>query len=608
MADRMILYRRRIYQVSALSIFDGSLCAYHNNNNKLVVGSASQDLITRELTGTVIICRRNCLQINMLLPYYCLIATLPLCITQILTENDLSVQGNITVQLDLNEYNQTNTNEKPFKWETCGKRFITPSKLTTHNRTHTGEKPFKCPACDKSFNVRANLNRHSLIHAGVKPFKCPVCDMSFNQHSHLKSHNRTHTGEKPFKCPVCDKSFNVRANLNRHSLIHAGVKPFKCPVCDKSFNQRSSLKSHSRTHTGEKPFKCPVCDKSFKESSSLKSHSRTHTGEKPFKCPVCDMSFNQRSNLKSHSRTHTGEKPFKCPECDKSFNQRANLDQHSLIHTSVKPHRCDVCNKQFIQRSNLKKHYQIHLRKKLLERNVCGKNFNQPVQLNYKPSKFNASSAECSGNCNLMRNKKKHENSAKLPHCNATAFTLNLMAIQGSFSIATVRRNPIATTCGFFKHNGSLTEQATCNTNTKNTIMCTYNQVPFAHPRDEIFNSDEIPPSQVRGHKAESKNYAKLNDLGEINDVESDETGECSNSGSHRDRERIKLLEDINNGESNLMANLAYLTMYFEIQSSLEKYFANITSFDLLPIRLSCQSLDVFVTKVMLKRIKPGAY
>ncbi|KAM3724319.1 Leucine--tRNA ligase [Dirofilaria immitis] len=45
----------------------------------------------------------------MLLPYYCLIATLPLCITQILTENDLSVQAKITVQLDLNEYNRKET-------------------------------------------------------------------------------------------------------------------------------------------------------------------------------------------------------------------------------------------------------------------------------------------------------------------------------------------------------------------------------------------------------------------------------------------------------------------------------------------------------------------
>ncbi|VDN95781.1 unnamed protein product [Brugia pahangi] len=68
MADRMVLYRRRIYQVSALSTFDGSLCAYHGCNGaslvpaaavipalkvyiviaavkKLVVGSASQDLV-----------------------------------------------------------------------------------------------------------------------------------------------------------------------------------------------------------------------------------------------------------------------------------------------------------------------------------------------------------------------------------------------------------------------------------------------------------------------------------------------------------------------------------------------------------------------------------
>uniref|UniRef100_A8NQF6 Uncharacterized protein n=2 Tax=Brugia malayi TaxID=6279 RepID=A8NQF6_BRUMA len=34
MADRMVLYRRRIYQVSALSTFDGSLCAYHGCNGE----------------------------------------------------------------------------------------------------------------------------------------------------------------------------------------------------------------------------------------------------------------------------------------------------------------------------------------------------------------------------------------------------------------------------------------------------------------------------------------------------------------------------------------------------------------------------------------------
>jgi hypothetical protein len=31
-ADRMVLHRRRVFQVSALSTFDGSLCAYHGCN------------------------------------------------------------------------------------------------------------------------------------------------------------------------------------------------------------------------------------------------------------------------------------------------------------------------------------------------------------------------------------------------------------------------------------------------------------------------------------------------------------------------------------------------------------------------------------------------
>ncbi|MCP9259881.1 Reticulon-4-interacting protein 1, mitochondrial [Dirofilaria immitis] len=53
--------------------------------------------------------------------------------------------------LDLNEYNRTNANEKPFKSETCGNGFIWLSGLTIHSWIHTGEKPSKCHVCDKRF-------------------------------------------------------------------------------------------------------------------------------------------------------------------------------------------------------------------------------------------------------------------------------------------------------------------------------------------------------------------------------------------------------------------------------------------------------------------------
>ncbi|MCP9258426.1 Zinc finger protein 25 [Dirofilaria immitis] len=197
------------------------------------------ELHGRIFTSPIAICCGNRLLIYMLLPYYFLIASLPLCITQndyrvsffkgstayAITENDSSIQTGITDQLDLNQYNRTNTNKKLFECETCGKGFSQRYHLNEHNRIHTGERPFKC-------------------HKG-----------------NLKRHNRKHTGERPFECKVCGKRFIQRSDLNNHNKTHTGERPFKCHVCDKRFHRHCDLKNHNRTHTGERPFECNVCGK-----------------------------------------------------------------------------------------------------------------------------------------------------------------------------------------------------------------------------------------------------------------------------------------------------------------------------------------------------------
>ncbi|MCP9257711.1 hypothetical protein DINM_000916 [Dirofilaria immitis] len=93
---------------------------------------------------------------------------------------------------------------------------------------------------------------------------------------------------------------------------------------------------------------------------------------------------------------------------------------------------------------------------------------------------------------------------------------------------------------------------------------------------------------------------------GEINTVECDEAGECSNSQSHRARKRIKLAGDINDDESNLNGlYLKYMACAVPILDSVGKYLAALPSSDLLPVRISGKSLCVFATEVLLKRIKP---
>ncbi|XP_035769108.1 gastrula zinc finger protein XlCGF8.2DB-like [Neolamprologus brichardi] len=293
------------------------------------------------------------------------------------------------------------------------KTFTTMKQARRHQRTDSGDRSFRCNCCGKSFTHNSSLKRHHLIHAEVKPFSCDHCGKSFSQHHSLKKHQLIHNGFKPFSCEQCGKAFTSKSNLKGHQLIHTGVKPFSCDQCGKSFTSKSNLTAHQLIHTGFKPFSYDIVINNplikvlishatvskllakFRETGSVldlpkctrvyvcvvtstlrfccsitachhflffviigkrrkimlktlhtddmnKNHTTAASTDKPVVIPV-EKTFNTMKQARRHQRTDRGDRSFRCDRCGRSFTQKSHLKQHQRIHTGSKPFSCDQC-------------------------------------------------------------------------------------------------------------------------------------------------------------------------------------------------------------------------------------------------------------------------
>ena len=115
-----------------------------------------------------------------------------------------------------------------------------------------------CSECDKMLTQKISLRVHMMArHTGEKPFKYNSCEKRFVTSSRMKKHfRRVHEGGPvqvanipQLPCSECDKMLKGKQALRTHIMaIHSGERPFKCDVGEKGFVTARKMKKHKRIH------------------------------------------------------------------------------------------------------------------------------------------------------------------------------------------------------------------------------------------------------------------------------------------------------------------------------------------------------------------------
>ncbi|XP_075989413.1 uncharacterized protein LOC142985251 [Anticarsia gemmatalis] len=259
--------------------------------------------------------------------------------------------------------------------EICHKQISSASYMRVHMRTHTGERPFKCYTCGRGFITSSKMNRHMLTHGKEGELKLENGD--------VKSEDDVPTEED---VPEGTKKTKKKRKLKRKTKEQNGEqkvkkkhqkRPHSCEYCNQKFLHLNMLEVHKKCHEGETlVLKCHFCLEEAIDETALKEHQATHVGPKPYLCTICGKNYKKRESMVYHRKQHQPEKEYICDICSKRFNAACKLSKHMATHRNDKfvlRYECPVCAHMF----NTKYHVQMHLATHQKEGTILESNRNE---------------------------------------------------------------------------------------------------------------------------------------------------------------------------------------------------------------------------------------
>uniref|UniRef100_A0A336M5P9 CSON004478 protein n=1 Tax=Culicoides sonorensis TaxID=179676 RepID=A0A336M5P9_CULSO len=140
---------------------------------------------------------------------------------------------------------------KRFVCDLCGCSYVEKANLIRHMfyKHLKNQRQYPCPYCDKIYEQSGSRSLHiKKIHTNDLPHVCETCGKRFVKPSKLKYHLATHSDVRNVPCPLCDSMFRSIKDLMGHrSAVHSN-RTYTCQICSENFKNSRLLKVHKMTH------------------------------------------------------------------------------------------------------------------------------------------------------------------------------------------------------------------------------------------------------------------------------------------------------------------------------------------------------------------------